>query len=158
MNTPVVVPSQFLTASLTLGLIVVAALQTALVGGVTTVEALQLAALLVGGIVTYFAKILPSGWQPALKVGGAVLGAVLVAIIGVIDSVNNGGPVWTAETITLVFFAGLNALAAQFGVDKRVAENREALADPAVLNAIVQAKDPSGVQAASVTVNHVRGG
>ncbi len=148
MNTPVVVPSQFLTALLTLGLIVVAALQSALVGGIDTVEALQLVALLAGGVVTYFAPLLKSGWAAGFKVVGAVLGAILIAVIGVVEANATGGPLWTAETVTLVFFAALNALAAQFGVDKRVADTKAALADPAVPNAVVTAQDPGAVQAA----------
>lgn len=145
MNAPVVVPSQFQTALLTVGLTVVAALQAALVGGLTLTEGLQLLALLVGGIVTYFSPLLGGHWAAGLKVGGAVLGAVLVAVISVIDSSITGSPVWTPETVTLVFFAGLNALAAQYGVDRRVTEAKAALADPEVPNAVVQAKDPGAV-------------
>lgn len=145
MNAPTVVPSQFQTALLTLGLTVVAALQAALLGGLTLTEGLQLLALLVGGIVTYFSPLLGGKWAAGLKVSGAVLGAVLVAVISVLDSAVNGGVVWNAETITFIFFAGLNALAAQYGVDRRVADTKAALADPEIPNSVVQAKDPGAV-------------
>lgn len=147
MNTTLV-PSKYTTALLTVGLTVVAALQAALVEGIDVVESLQLLALLVGGIVTYIVPLLAHGWAAFLKVAGAVLGAVLVAAIGVFESLTTGANFWSTETIVLLFFAGLNALAAQFGVDQRVDTAKEALASPSVSNKVPGTVDPTATAAA----------
>lgn len=106
--------SKFLVAFIQLAVLVVAALQAALIDGLTEVEVYQLAGLLVGGIVTYFAPLLQNGWAAALKVIGAVLGAVIAAIIPLLAGE------WTASSVLIVVLAGLNTLAVQIGVDVRV--------------------------------------
>lgn len=150
MNPISVIPAKYTTPLLTIALIVGAAFQTAIVGGITSVEAFQLGGLIVGAIVTYIAPLLKTGWAAGLKVGGAVLGAVLAAIIPVIDTVN-GGPGFNAETITMIAFAGLNALAAQFGVDQRIDAVKEALTSPQTPNAPVEAVEPVAVESAAVS-------
>lgn len=140
------ISSKYLTPLLTIGVIIGAAFQTAIVGGITTVESLQLLGLFVGAVVTYLVPILKSGWAAAGKVGGAVLGAVIAAAIPVFD-LANGGTGFTAETITMIAFAGLSALAAQFGVDQRLDAVKEALASPAVPNAVPEAVDPAATAA-----------
>jgi hypothetical protein len=146
--------SKYLTPLLTIGVIVGAAFQSAIVGGVTLVEALQLAGLLVGAVVTYVVPVLDKGWAAGAKVGGAVLGAILAAAIPVFDGLN-GGPGLNAETAVIILFAGLSALAAQFGVDQRVDAVKEALASPNVSNEAPKAVDPKATQFAiqSETVN-----
>jgi hypothetical protein len=139
------ITSKYLTPLLTIGVIVGAAFQTAIVGGVTTVEALQLLGLLVGAFVTYLVPVLSKGWAAAGKVGGAVLGAVLAAAVPVFDYAN-GGVGFNAETITMIGFAGLSALAAQFGVDQRLTEVKAALADPDTSDRVPQAADPDAVK------------
>lgn len=148
MNT--LIPKKYLTATLTLAILVGAAFQAALVGGITVVEALQVAALLVGGVVTYYSPLVAGKWPGVLKVAGAVIGAVLVAIISVFDSAANGTPIWNTETVTLIVLAALNALAAQFGVDQRIDATKEAVAAPEVTTAQIDAADP---QAANVVAN-----
>lgn len=138
---PTLIPSKYTTAFLTLALVVVFGLQSALVGGLTDVEAWQFAALVVGGIVTYIAPILVSGWAAAVKVIGAVVGAVLAAIPPIIDTAN-GGAGFTPEAIVALVFAGVLALAAQFGVDIRLDKVKEAVASPAIDNAQVYVLDP----------------
>ncbi len=140
------VSSKYLTPLLTIGVIVGAAFQTAVVGGISIVEALQLLGLLVGAIVTYLVPVLATGWAAAGKVGGAVLGAILAAAVPVFDYAN-GGVGFTAETITMIAFAGLSALAAQFGVDQRLTETKAALADPNTSDKVPQAVDPAAVKA-----------
>lgn len=140
------IQSKYITPLLTIGVVVGAAFQTAIVGGVSTVESLQLIGLLIGALVTYLVPVLETGWAAAGKVGGAVLGAILAAAVPVFDYAN-GGVGFTAETITMIAFAGLSALAAQFGVDQRITEVKAALADPNTSNAVPEAVDPAAVAA-----------
>lgn len=145
--TPVLIPSKYQAATLGVILTVVFALQGVIGGGLTQVEGWNLAALAAGVIVTYWAPLLASNWAAFLKVGGAVLAAVAIAIVSVID-VANGGPGWNAETTVAVVFAGLNALAAAVGVNRRVDEVTTAVKDPGIDNATLTAIDPKGVQVA----------
>ena len=144
---PVVIANQWQAAILGAIVTLVFAVQTAMTGGFSQVEAWNFLALAAGVVVTYIAPILASKWASFLKIGGAVLAAVAIAIVAVVDTAN-GGAGWNAETTVGVVFAGLNALAAAVGVGQRVAEVKAALADPAVDNAQVVAADPKGVQAA----------
>lgn len=151
------VPSKYTTAIFTIILTVVAAFQAAIVGGLTLVETLQLLALGVGAVVTYYAPLLEGRWAAGLKVFGAVIGAVLIAAIDVISSAVAGTNPWNVETITLIFFAGINALAAQYGVDRRVDSAKAGLTDPKVPNAEVYAVDPPASNVALKTVTATPG-
>lgn len=152
------VNSKYLTPIFTVLILVFASLQTALVGGLELVESLSLAALAVGGFVTYIAKFLPGGWPAVSKVAGAVVGAVLVAVIAVLDGSVFGGAGFNAETINWIFYAGLQALAAQFGVDARVDTAEGLLADPKVSNASVYVMDSSAYNVAVAKHPELEGG
>lgn len=140
-SAPALIPSKYTTAILTLAIVVIAGFQSALVGGISEVEAFQFAALVVGAVVTYFAPLLISSWAAALKVLGAVAGAVLAAVPPIIDTAN-GGQGFTPEAIVMLIFAGIMALAAQFGVDVRIDSTAKAIANPAVSNDEVYVIDP----------------
>ncbi|MEG2887208.1 MAG: hypothetical protein RR853_08795, partial [Aurantimicrobium sp.] len=102
--------NKYAVALLQVLLLFVAALQAALTDGeMSLTESFQLAGLLVGAIVTYFTKVLTTGWAARLKVGGALIGAVIAAIVPFLTSG------WTAEAAAIVVLAGINALATQFG-------------------------------------------
>lgn len=138
--------NKYLVALLQVLLLFVAALQAALTDGqFTLTEAFQLAGLFVGAVVTYYMKVLSTGWAARLKVGGAVLGAVIAAVIPFLT----GG--WTAESIAIVALAGINALATQFGVDMRVDSTAEVLADPGQSNAAILQVDPAAVAIVDAT-------
>ena len=146
MNT--LVQSKYLTALLTITLLTLAAFQAAVVGGLTVVEGLQLLALFIGAVVTYFAPLTTGSWPALFKVLGAVIGAALVAIISVINGAVEGVPVWNAETIALVAFAAVSALATQFGVDQRVDAVKAAIAAPEVTEHEIQVVDPKAAAVA----------
>lgn len=114
--------NKYMVGLLQVVLISVTALQAALADGVTATEAWQLAALIVGAVVSVFVPLLEKGWAGALKVGGAVLGALLAAIV----PFATGG--WSAEALVIVALAGLNALATQLGVSIRVDSAKEKVA------------------------------
>ncbi|AVR56903.1 membrane protein [Microbacterium phage Triscuit] len=139
--------NKYLVALLQVLLLFVAALQAALTDGqFTLTEGWQLAGLFVGAVVTYYMKVLDAGWAAALKVGGAVLGAFIAAVIPFLT----GG--WTPESIAIVALAVINALATQFGVDMRVDSGKEVLADPTQSDAKVAAVDPGIVTVAAQTL------
>jgi len=146
-SSPVVIANKFQAAILGAILTLVFAVQTAMTGGFTEVEAWNFGALAAGVVVTYIAPLLAIKWAAVLKIGGAVLAAVFIAIVAVVD-VNNGGQGWNAETSVAVVFAGLNALAAAVGVAQRVTEVKANLADPAVDNAQVVVADAKAIPAA----------
>ena len=148
---PVVIANEFQAAILGAIVTLVFAMQTAMGDGFSQVEGWNFLALAAGVIVTYLAPLLKSKWASALKIGGAVLAAIAIAIVAVVDTAN-GGPGWNAESMVAVVFAGLNALAAAVGVNQRVGEVKANLADPAVDNAQVIVADPKGVQVAAATL------
>ena len=151
---PVVVANQFQAALLGAVVTIVFALQTAMAGGFSQAEGWNLLALSAATVAIYIAPVLPSKWASVLKVGAAVLAAVAIAVIPLVDV---GGPGWTVETTIGVAFAGLQALAAAVGVNQRVAENKALLADPVVDNSKVVAADPQGARAAAATLERVDG-
>lgn len=134
--------SKYLTPILQIVILGVASLQTSLVGGFTLVEGLSLAALLIGAFVTYRAKLTTGSWPAIIKVAGAVVGAVLVAIIAVLDGTVFGGAGFNAETVTYIVYAGLQALASEAGVDARVDAAKKGLADPNTSDQSVFVMDP----------------
>lgn len=153
---PVVVANQFQAAILGALVTIVFALQTAMAGGFSQAEGWNLLALAASTIAIYIAPVLANKWASVVKVGAAVLAAVAIAIVSVVD-VQNGGPGWNTETTIGVAFAGLQALAAAVGVNQRVAENKALLADPVVDNSKVAAADPQGARAAAATLERVDG-
>lgn len=140
--------NKYMVALLQVLLLFVAALQAALTDGlITPTEYWQLAGLFVGAVVTYYARILEQGWAAALKVGGAVLGALIAAVIPFLTSG------WTPEAAAIVALAVINALATQFGVDMRVDSSKEILADPAQSDVKVTEVDPTATAAAEAAFN-----
>lgn len=142
-----IIPSKYTTAILTLVIVVLFGLQTAMVGGLTDVEVFQFWALVAGAIVTYLAPVLATGWSAAVKVAGAVAGAVLAAVPPIIDTAN-GGPGFTPEAWIAIGFAGVLALATQFGVDVRIDAAKTGILDPAVENVKVFQLDPAAYRVA----------
>ena len=141
--------NKYLVALLQVLLLFVAALQASLTDGlITPTEYWQLAGLFVGAVVTYYAKILDAGWAGALKVAGAVLGALIAAVIPFLTTG------WTPESITIVVLAVINALATQFGVDMRVDSAKQVLADTRVDDVAITEVDPRSVAAAETSMSY----
>lgn len=139
--------NKYLVALLQVLLLFVAALQAALTDGQLTItEGWQLAGLFVGAVVTYYAKILETGWAGALKVSGAILGAFIAAVIPFLTTG------WTAESVAIVALAVINALATQFGVDMRIDSTKQVLADPNQADNVVMTVDPAAVPVAANTL------
>jgi hypothetical protein len=137
--------SKYLTPILTIVLLAVGFFQTSISDGeFTNLEKWQLAALFVGAVVTYIGKILPGPWPSALKIGGAVIGAALAAIITAVQT----GSVFDTNMFTIIILAALNAFAAQIGVDARVTDSKALLADPLVTHEEAVAADSTAVTAA----------
>lgn len=145
-----IVLNKYATALLQFVLVLVLAVQASMSEGISTVEAWQLGAVAIANVGTYFVPLLSSGWIGAGKTGVAILGAIVAAIIPL---VNNA---WTAETITIVILAGLNALAAQAGVGIRVDSSKAQLAAPEVADVVPVTVDVDAVKAAvpDATVVH----
>lgn len=137
--------NKYLTAILTIVLLAVGFFQTSISDGdFTALEKWQFAALLVGAVVTYIGKVVSGPWPGILKVGGAVLGAALAAIITAVGT----GSLFDTNLYTIVILAALNAFAAQIGVDARVTDAKAALADPTITTKEVVAKDSGAAEAA----------
>lgn len=135
------IPSKYVVALIQVVTIIVTSLIAANADNtVSLVEVLQIAAIVVGAIITYWAKLLEKGWAAGLKFAGAVLGAAIAAAIPIVD-VANGGPGWTASAALIVLLAALNAALTAWGVDLRLDEVKAQLADPSVDNAKVRAAD-----------------
>ncbi len=117
--------NKYLAGLLTVLVVLATAFQAALIDGFTPTEAWQLVGLFVGVFVTVFVPLLKTGWAGALKVGGAVLGAIIAAIVPFVTGA------WDMSAVTVVILAGLNALATQLGVNVRVDSARAIVADPA---------------------------
>jgi len=144
------ISSKYLTPLLTIAILALGFFQASISYAVfTDLEKWQLASLLVGAIVTYIAPLTSGKWPAIFKVGGAVVGAVLAAIItGVTE-----GSVFDANLLTIIVLAGLNALAAQTGTDSRVDAAKEALAAPNVPNSVPEVVDPAATEAARNAVD-----
>lgn len=134
--------NKYAVGLLQVAIIAVTALQAAVALGWSLTAAFQLAGLIIGAIVSVFVPLLEGRWAAGLKVGGAVLGALIAAII---PFVTDG---WSPGAIVIVVLAGLNALATQLGVDIRIDSAVQALGDPSVPNASVEAVDPAAVRIA----------
>lgn len=138
--------NKYLVALLQVAVLFLAALQAALVNGLTETEAWQVAGLLVGAIVTYYVPILKGPWAAGLKVGGAALGAVIAAIVPLLGGWDN-----LFANLTIILIALVNALATQFGVDVRIDSAKRVLANPDVRSSVAWAVDqPAAIVADSV--------
>lgn len=113
-----VAPSPLATyaaAILSIGLVVIQAFVA--VTEFTPTAIIQLAIVAVGAIGTYLAPVVDGRWAGALKVGVAVVAAILSACVPLVT-----GDVYTPQTIALVVLAGMQALAAEVGVGIRRAD------------------------------------
>lgn len=131
--------NKYTAAMLQFILVLVTALQASLSGGLDTVEIWQLVALAVASVGTFFLPLVAGPWAGALKTGVAVLGAIVAAIIPLVNGV------WSSEASIIVVLAALNALAAQIGVSVRLDEVKAQLAAPEVSNVIPLTVDPKAV-------------
>lgn len=105
----------------------------------------QFGALAVSSVSIIFLKLLKGGWYAALKVGSAVILAIIGALIPLLAFGTFGPLQWA-----LLAVSGLNALAAQLGVDVRIDSAKEQIVSPAPgTTAQIQAVDPSATEIAS---------
>lgn len=139
--------NKYTAALLQFVLILVTAFQAAISNGLTTTEAWQLVALGIAAVGTYFLPLVTGPWAGALKVGIAVLGAVVAAIIPLVLGQ------WTAETFIIVMLAGLNALAAQIGVSARMDSVTAMLVDPDKSSGAIFAVDPPASRIVSAVLS-----
>lgn len=136
------ISSKYAVAFIQVAVIFVTALAAAITDNVlSTVEAFQVGGILLGAAVSVFAPLLTTGYAGLLKLLGAVGGAVIAAVIPIIDSAN-GGAGWSASAIIIVILAGLNALATHVGVDVRIDAAKQALVSPEVNNIVPEVVDP----------------
>lgn len=137
--------NKYAVALLQLLIITVTALQASIADGLTETEVWQLAGLVVGAIASVFVPLLEKGWAGALKVGSAVAGAGIAALV---PFVTDG---WTPSAAIVVVLAVLNTLATQIGVNIRVDAARAGLVDTRVPDRVIVDVDPA---AAGVVRSH----
>ena len=136
------ISAKYLTPLLTIAILALGFFQASVSDGdFSALEKWQLAALLIGAIVTYIAPLTQGVWPAIFKVGGAVVGAILATIITAVTE----GTVFDVSLITIIVLSGLNALAAQVGTDQRVDAARDAIASPNVSDAVPETVDPQAV-------------
>lgn len=121
---------------------VIAYLQVIRVDGVTHVEQWQFVAVAVSTVGVVFLPLLEGKFHAALKVGIALAGALVAAVIPLL----NGE--WTFDSTLIVGLAVINALLVHFGVQARVDGVKAVLADPSQSDAKAIAVDPAVVRIA----------
>lgn len=131
--------NKYAVALLQLLIVTVTALQASVADGLTETEVWQLAGLVVGAFASVFVPLLERGWAGALKVGAAVGGAGIAAIV---PFVTDG---WTPSAAIVVVLAVLNTLATQIGVNIRVDAARASLLDTRIPNQVIVDTDPAAV-------------
>lgn len=114
-------------------------------GLVSLVEALQIGAIGIGGIVAYFVPLLENGWAATLKFIAVLAGAAIAAIIPIVDTAN-GGAGWSGSALLVVILAVLNAALTALGVTVRLDAAKEALESPDVSDRIPIAVDGKAVR------------
>lgn len=102
----------------------------------------QFAGLVVATIVTIFLPLSKGSWAAAIKVIGSLFAAVVANVVAYLV----GGGEWGVVQWMLLGLAVLLALAAELGVQVRIASTREALAAPSVSDSAVVAADPQAVR------------
>lgn len=132
--------NKYTAALLQFVLVLVTSAQASLSGGLDTIEIWQLVALAVASVGTFFLPLVSGPWAGALKTGVAIAGAVVAAIIPLVNGV------WNAESGIIVLLAALNALASQIGVSVRLDDVRAQLASPQINNVIPFSVDPKAAQ------------
>lgn len=107
---------KYATALLSLAVLVLGALATALTGVVSAVDIIQLVTLFLGGIVTFIVPLLAGGWRGGVKTGVAIATTILSAIVPFVVA----GHITPAQVV-LVVVAAINAAATELGVQIRLA-------------------------------------
>lgn len=102
----------------------------------------QFAGLVVSTIVTIFLPLSSGAWAAAIKVIGSLVSAVVANVVAFLVS----GGSWGVMQWMLLGLAVLLALAAELGVQVRLASTKAALAAPAVPDSIPIAVDPQAVR------------
>lgn len=102
----------------------------------------QFAGLVVSTIVTIFLPLSSGAWAAAIKVIGSLISAVVANVVAFLVS----GGSWGVMQWMLLGLAVLLALAAELGVQVRLASTKAALAAPAVPDSIPIAVDPQAVR------------
>lgn len=115
--------NKYLAGFISVVVVLLTAFQAAVQGGLTPTETWQLIGLGIATFASVFVPLLESGWAGALKVGAAVIGAGITALIPLL----NGQ--WDASSVTIVVLALFNALATQLGVNARVDSARKVVAE-----------------------------
>lgn len=103
----------------------------------------QFAGLIVSTIVTIFLPLSNGAWAAAIKVIGSLATAVVANVVAYFA----GGGSWGVMQWMLLGLAVLLALAAELGVQIRIASTEEALADTSASDPAVVAADPQAVRA-----------
>lgn len=114
MNT---VFQKYAAALLPFFVLVIGASQTVLKTGWDATIDIPFAIIVLGAVVTYIVKLLPSGWQGGVKTGVAIVTTVLAAIVPFFLP----GRFHLSASLPVFIVAVLNALATEFGVQIRVA-------------------------------------
>lgn len=142
------ISSKYAVAFIQVAVIFVTALAAAITdNNLSLVESFQVGGILLGAIVSVFAPLSATGYAALLKVIGAVGGAVITAIIPIIDTLN-GGAGWSPSAVIIVILAGLNALATHVGVDIRIDAAKEVLAGNPSSPVVATDVDPVAVEIA----------
>lgn len=134
--------NKYTVAILQLAILMIAAVQAALAGGLDIIEIWQLVGLFAANVGVYIVRVLPGAWAAGLKVAVAIVGAIVTAVIPLVNGV------WNAETFLIVVLAAVSAFAAQFGVDVRVDAQKAAIASPTVSSEAAAVVDPTAAAAA----------
>lgn len=103
----------------------------------------QFAGMVVGTVLAIFLPLSTGPWTAGLKVGGALIAALIGNVVGVLAE----GGEWGYTAWLLLGLALLNALAAQLGVGIRVDSATQAI-EAEASSAPVQAVDPKAVEVA----------
>lgn len=148
------VNNKFITPLVTIAILVVGFIQVANSDNdFTTLEKVQLLALIVGAVVTYFAPLTKGRWPGIFKVGGAVIGAALAVIITALME----GTVIDSNLLIVVILAALNAFAAQTGTDARIDAQKEVLVNPDLPTRAGAAIDPIAAKVAHQELDKAAG-
>lgn len=123
--------SKFSAALLHILLVLVAAIQVALQGPVTPTSIVQLAILAVGSFAVYLFPLTNTTLQGELKVGAAVVIALLTALIPFLTANWSLAGITAAEWVTVVL-AGLSVLGTGLGVAARLTANAIQRGNPSV--------------------------
>lgn len=113
--------NKFAAALLQLAVLVLGAVQAALIDGITATEVWQLIALGAGAAGTFFLPIVDDAkWKGVLKTGSAVAAAVAAAVVPLV------GGAFDANAMIIVVLAFINALAVETGVQMRTVAEADA--------------------------------